>query len=135
MIDTYMHLPLFAYGTLMSGQPAHYLVAQFVVRSTQAVVHGLVMHDAGAYPVAVPGEGHIAGEVLWLKEAAYHSLLDALAAYEGPEYRREKYTAHLYGASETVEVWVFVSAAQFGSRLPLVAGGDWRRWLRRPERR
>jgi gamma-glutamylcyclotransferase (GGCT)/AIG2-like uncharacterized protein YtfP len=134
MIDKHAHLPLFVYGTLMSGQPAFHLVAPSVMRSTQAVVYGLVMHDAGAYPVALPGEGCIVGEVLWLSDAGYVSLLDILAAYEGPEYRREQYTAHLNGVEGTVEAWVFVGAAGFASQMPLVSDGDWRQWLRRQRR-
>jgi gamma-glutamylcyclotransferase (GGCT)/AIG2-like uncharacterized protein YtfP len=135
MIDRYAPLPLFVYGTLMPGQPAFYRLAPSVVRSRQAVIHGLVMHDAGAYPVAVYGEGHIVGEALWLKEAGYAPLLDALEAYEGPAYRRERCTAHLADMGEKIEVWVFVGAAEFGSQLPSVAGGDWRQWLRHRQRR
>jgi gamma-glutamylcyclotransferase (GGCT)/AIG2-like uncharacterized protein YtfP len=130
MINQAAYLPLFVYGTLLSGQPAFHLIAHAVERFAPAKAPGLVMHNVGRYPIAVPGQGQIVGEVHWLYPERYVALLAELDEYEGAEYKRQVYTALLTGDQQTAEVWIFVGDPVYAARFPLVPDGDWRRWVR-----
>lgn len=121
-------LPLFVYGTLLSEQPAHDLIAAAVVQSAAASVTGLRLYSVGRYPVAVPGVGRVAGEVHWLRATNYAALLQELEEYEGPEYTRTRWLASCANQSD-LPVWVFTGEAAAAQHLPLIPSGDWRAWL------
>lgn len=134
MIGQSTPLPLFVYGTLLSDQPAFYLIAAHVVKSAPATVLGLTLHDAGHYPIAVPGADHITGEVHWLRTAGYAALIKKLDIYEGAEYTRQRYQALLTADRQLVDVWVFVGILKHGKCFPLIADGNWRNWLNQNSR-
>jgi gamma-glutamylcyclotransferase (GGCT)/AIG2-like uncharacterized protein YtfP len=124
------HLPLFVYGTLLTGQPAFDLIAAASIRAASARVAGLSMYNVGRYPMATPGAGELIGELHWLYTQLYAQLLVDLKAYEGPEYTRRRCLARLVEDNTSVEAWVFVGEQAYGARFPAIAHGDWRRWLR-----
>lgn len=132
-MNDYAYLPLFVYGTLMTGQPAFDLIARAVERSAQARLPGLALYDVGRYPLAAPGEGTVYGEIHWLRPVGYVALLKELELYEGPEYRRVRQMVYTDEAGEApIEVWVFIGERAYASRLLRISTGDWRTRLRTP---
>lgn len=129
-------LPLFAYGTLMSDQPAFPRLAHAVDRHVPAVLDNIVLHAIGWYPMAIPGAGQVLGEVIWLKPALFEEVLAALDAYEGDEYTRVRCIATLAGGpavdqdddheDEQVECWLYLGDPAIAAAYPLVKGGNWR---------
>ncbi len=69
---------LFVYGSLKRGQRAHHLL-QGLAWLGEAWLAGARLHDLGPFPMAVPGEGRIQGEVYGVGEAD----LEVLDRYEG----------------------------------------------------
>src|SRR5438045_2934243 len=79
---------LFVYGTMRQGQTARSLVANSIVRCTDAHTSGNIYAFPMGYPGYTEGEGggRVVGEVLWLSELpATFGLLDA---YEGEDFAR-----------------------------------------------
>ncbi len=127
-------LPLFVYGTLMTGQPAFPLLAGAVVRSALASLRGLALYNVGRYPLAAPAapESQIAGELHWLRAADYPARLARLDAYEGPEYQRVCYWADCPTvAADPIQAWVFIGQVDYAARLQPIPQGDWRAWIQR----
>lgn len=125
----FAYLPLFVYGTLMTGQPAFSLLAPSVERSAPACIPGLVLYNIGRYPIAAPGPATLIGEVHWLREEGYANLLTQLEQYEGSEYTRQRYAAHLSDDRSPVDVWVFVGDPAYATQFPTIPSGDWRTYL------
>jgi gamma-glutamylcyclotransferase (GGCT)/AIG2-like uncharacterized protein YtfP len=121
-------LPHFVYVTLLTDQPAHYLIAASIVQSAAASVAGLALYSVGRYPIAVPGAGQVIGEVHWLQPTNYTALLQELEAYEGPEYTRTRWLAQLADERQ-LAVWVFTGEPAAAQHLPVITTGDWRAWL------
>jgi gamma-glutamylcyclotransferase (GGCT)/AIG2-like uncharacterized protein YtfP len=123
-------LPLFVYGTLLTGERAHSLLANSVERKAHAVMPGAVLYSLGAYPMLMDGHGQVSGEVVWITAEAYQELLAVLDGYEGPPYTRRRRSIRVFGCDEVrhggeIDAWVYV-----GNEIPLespqVPGGDWR---------
>ncbi|MFN2202750.1 MAG: gamma-glutamylcyclotransferase [Caldilineaceae bacterium] len=128
MTDT--HHPLFVYGTLLTGERAHALLAHCLARTEPASLPNAVIYSLGSYPMLVDGAGEVAGELCWLLPERYADLLVSLDGYEGPLYSRELRAVRLPGQEvdsphEAIQAWVYV-----GTRLPLhasrIESGDWR---------
>ena len=118
-------MPLFVYGTLMTGEPAHRMLAAVVVRSVAARLPGAVLHDLGAYPAAVAGAGDVHGEVHWLDREHFAAVVARLDAYEGDEYRRVICPVWPDDAAATVDAWVYLAAPERMAGYPLIADGRW----------
>ena len=73
---------LFAYGTLQRGGIWHHLLAreEFVGRDT--VTGALYLHPCGVYPVLLPGDRAVPGEVFRVGPAAF----ERVARLEDGEY-------------------------------------------------
>lgn len=121
-------LPVFVYGTLMSGQSNAYTMTRACKSSPSIQVGtlpGFIMYDLGPYPVIVAGDGQITGEVV-----SNVQMLDLLDSLEGHPhlYERQKHTATVSDGRK-VEVWVYAAGdtmakrAQFADAIP---SGDWR---------
>ncbi len=117
-------VPLFVYGTLMAGEPAHPMFAAAVERSAPARLPGAVLHDLGAYPAAVAGMGDVYGEVHWLDGAAFGAVIARLDAYEGEEYRRVRRPVWLDGGAP-VEAWVYLADSAAMAVYPVITDGRW----------
>ncbi len=118
-------IPLFVYGTLMAGEPAHPLLAAAIVRSTPARLAGAVLHDLGAYPAAVVGTGDVYGEVHWLTAAAFDAVIARLDAYEGEEYRRLCCPVWPHDGAPAIHAWVYLAEPAAMARYPVIATGRW----------
>lgn len=117
---------LFVYGTLMSGQVAHDMVAAAVERSAPAELPQADLHHLGAYPMATVGDGAVSGEVLWLHPQATAEFFQRLDEYEGAEYLRILCPVRLQATGELVTAWVYLGDADYAGRFPLIRSGDWR---------
>lgn len=116
---------IFVYGTLRQGGSHHHLLkdAQRLGDWASGPYYDLI--DMGAYPALVPGSGTVIGEVYRIGDG----MLPALDAYEGcpGDYRRERIHTP-YG-----EAWVYLWDRP-APPVPVVAGGDWLRYLDRRDR-
>lgn len=65
------HLELFVYGNLRHGQSLHNALEGLIEETWPAAVSGrLYEHSGGTYPVLLPGEGQVRGELLRIKQTA-----------------------------------------------------------------
>jgi len=133
--------PLFAYGTLRSGQSGHGVVGRTVKEATgRAPGLDLYMISGYSFPWAVPNSANtsgIAGELFWFSSSTYGSDIARLDRYErydpskpasGQLYTRERRATSHPGVS----AWVYVATPRWasiardsGTRIP---SGDYLRW-------
>lgn len=118
--------PIFVYGTLMSGESAHALLAPYVQRSMTATLSDVELYDLGAYPVLVTGVGTVYGELYWLADAKYDETLRQLDRYEGTSYERRLHSIAVNGSDSLVEAWVYVGRDR-QTAASKIECGDWRR--------
>ena len=129
--------PVFVYGTLRPGAPAFGQVAPFVRAVRAATLPEAALYDLGPFPMLVPGEGEVVGEVLDLEPSVYRFALSALDRYEGYNARRDRglfvrraWEAVLDGG-ERVAVWVYVGTPHQVLTARPIPHGDWLRWQER----
>jgi len=91
---------LFVYGSLKRGQRAHHLLERLDWLG-EAWLPGACLHDLGPFPMAVPGEGRIQGEVYAVGEAD----LEALDRYEGAPRLFER---HWLNLEDGRRAWVYL---------------------------
>lgn len=120
-------LPLFVYGTLMSGQRAYERLRPAVETFVPASLVNVALYSLGEYPMAVPGNGVIVGELHWLAPDSHDQVLVELDQYEGVGfgYTREQITVQLRGA-EDVRAWVYFGVPDIAVQHPHILSGDWR---------
>jgi len=132
-------LPLFVYGTLMSGERAYGRFSHAVERSAPATLAETVLYSLGPYPMAAPGDGIVIGEVHWLASAAHDRVLVQLDEYEGVGvlgYARVPVTVQVtvdgtmndteYADEGQVRAWVYLGLARIAERGLKIESGDWR---------
>lgn len=113
---------LFAYGTLMSGECRHWMLAAGGIESVvTASVSGMLL-DLGEYPgLVLSKKGAVRGELIRFRNPA---ILERLDEEEGAEYRREVVRVRLSDGS-TQAAWAYVLVTVPASK-PVIASGDWR---------
>jgi len=131
---------LFVYGTLLSDQPNHRLIRPFIdpEQTMSAVLPGAVLHDAGAYPMAVRGIGRVVGEVVWLRPEYADEALARLDEYEGVDegvYTREHAMVITPCCGPIVDAWVYWGNPRVAARYPRIPSGDWRQQVRQKQTR
>jgi len=111
---------VFVYGSLLSGEHNHGLLAAARCSGPACTVEAFAMHDLGGFPCIVPGGGEpVRGEVYEV-DAATLARLDALE--DVPRwYRRE-----LVRLADGTLAHAYLYAQDVGAA-PRVRGGDWRR--------
>ncbi len=117
--------PIFVYGTLMTGESAHPLLACSLESVEPASLAPAALLSLGAYPMLVDGAGTVRGELCRISPGAYAEMLTRLDRYEGPQYARELRTVHVAGDDDAVEAWVYVGRETPRSATPWPSG-DWR---------
>lgn len=130
-------LPLFVYGTLMTGfRNYEKLLAAYIKETRPAYIEDVSLwhiKEAG-YPVIVAGTGIVKGELVILKDfAAAMPELDRLEGYTGDPHEStyvrliklvadpetgEETDAHVY--------WYNRSLAEISGPVVEIRGGDWR---------
>ncbi|MEB3322820.1 MAG: gamma-glutamylcyclotransferase family protein [Synechococcaceae cyanobacterium] len=108
---------VFVYGTLKRGHGNHHWLAGARFAG-EAVLPGAVLHDLGPFPMAVPGEGRIHGEVY----AVDGGILAALDCLEGcPRlYQREQ-----RALADGRPAWVYLGRARQVRHVPPIGSGRW----------
>lgn len=112
---------LFVYGSLLSGEPAHPLLAGARFIGPARTAAGFELVDLGDYPALLrAGEAQVAGELYEVSD----EILAAVDVYEGcPEiYARRR--IELEGG-DPAEAYV-MNAEEHARGLPRVTSGDWR---------
>jgi len=109
---------VFVYGTLKRGQVNHHCLAAARWLG-EAELPGLVLHDLGPFPMAVPGDGCIQGELYAVDPAA----LERLDHLEGcPRlYRRQRLPL-----GDGRQAWVYLGRPRQVRHSPVLADGVWR---------
>lgn len=130
-------LPLFVYGTLMTGFRNHdKLLAPHIKETRPACIEDVSLwhvKDAG-YPVIIPGTGTVKGELIYLKDfAAAIPGLDLLEGYTG-DPRESTYVRLIKpvvdletGAETDAHIyWYNRSVAEIRGPVIEIPEGDWR---------
>ncbi|AFY27954.1 gamma-glutamylcyclotransferase family protein [Cyanobium gracile] len=108
---------VFVYGTLKRGHGNHHwlLEAPFL---GEAVLPDVVLHDLGPFPMAVPGEGVVRGEV-YRVDAAGLARLDRLEGYPRLYDRRPLPLA------DGRQAWVYLGRPHQVRHVSAIADGCW----------
>ena len=115
------HHLVFVYGTLMTGEPNHRLLAhaQHVGRASTRPAYHLV--DLGAFPALVSGgKTAVAGEVYSVDSPT----LAALDRLEGHPRFHRRTPITLAGGRQAL---AYLQAPEQTRDWPRITGGDWRR--------
>jgi len=109
---------VFVYGTLKRGHGNHHwlLEAPFL---GEAVLPDVVLHDLGPFPMAVPGEGLVRGEVYGV-DAAGLARLDRLEGYPRLYDRRP------LALADGRHAWVYLGRPHQVRHVSAIADGCWR---------
>ncbi len=128
-------LPVFVYGTLRPGGAAFGRIALFVKKIERAILEGADLYDLGTYPMALPGNGSMIGELLTLHSETYAYALHRLDRYEGYDatrddglYLRRRVTV-IAAEGRAVAAWTYLGTPAAFADSPRIPGGD---WLARP---
>lgn len=128
-------ISLFVYGTLLTGEANHHIVAPYLMAVEPGTIQGKLYH-VGPYPALMPsdkhGDGVIAGEWMVVKEAGLPAL-DRLENYYAPGDPRNEYERMLVtDIRGNREGWVYVYVRSDPSGYPEIASGSWRSVAERP---
>jgi len=133
-------LPIFVYGTLMSGEINHdALLSGHILRIEEAAVDGRLFFVAeGAYPYALFGCGRILGELIRLRPESYDPCLRALDCLEDYEAAQEAESLYLRRTTlvrtrtgEDLEAWIYWWNAKEDEGVP-IESGSFREFMRHP---
>jgi gamma-glutamylcyclotransferase (GGCT)/AIG2-like uncharacterized protein YtfP len=109
------HLPFFAYGTLLPGEPNFALWREAIVAVIPATLPGALLFDLGHFPMLVASAlGEVTGLVVFLERESYAGLVAMLDQVEGigpgapapVGYRRERRIVRLANGQPHV-AWVY----------------------------
>lgn len=109
---------LFVYGTLRRGEPNHHWL-EGCPWLGEAELPGAVLHDLGPFPMAVPGEGRVRGEV-------YGLIAGALARLDGLEGYPRLYDRQRLPLSDGRLAWVYLGRPRQVRHAPRLPDGVWR---------
>ena len=112
---------VFVYGTLLSGEPNHRLLADAELVGAARTEPEFELVSLGAFPAMVPGGGTaVAGEVYEVDP----DTLDALDRLEGhPRF----YRRHAVRLDDGGEVLAYLLTPDQVRGRPRITSGDWRR--------
>ncbi len=108
---------VFVYGTLKRGHGNHHWLADAPFRG-EAELPDVVLHDLGPFPMAVPGEGLVRGEVYAIDAAALLRL-DRLEGYPRLYDRRPLPLA------DGRTAWVYLGRPHQVRHVSAIADGRW----------
>ncbi len=112
---------VFVYGTLLSGEANHYLLATAAKLAEARTGAAFELYDLGSFPGLVAGGAtSISGEIYEVDEptlAALDRLEDHPVFYQRTEIVLE-------GGER---VWTYLLPAEHVARCPVIASGSWKR--------
>ncbi|MBW4529309.1 MAG: gamma-glutamylcyclotransferase [Aphanothece saxicola GSE-SYN-MK-01-06B] len=109
---------VFVYGTLKRGHGNHHWLGEAPFQG-EAVLPDVVLHDLGPFPMAVPGEGLVQGEV-YAVDATGLARLDRLEGYPRLYDRRPLPLA------DGRRAWVYLGRPHQVRHVSAIADGCWR---------
>lgn len=117
-LDSVMAIPVFVYGTLLRGQANHHWLtgAAFLGEASLA---GVRLFDLGPFPMAVPGDGLVWGELYGVDDAG----LERLDRLEGAPRLYERQWRSL---SDGRSAWVYLGRARQVRFVAPIEDGRWR---------
>ncbi len=89
--------PVFVYGTLRRGQKNYgrFLEGR-TCREIEAEAPGILFYETdGGHPYVIPGEGKVAGELMFLASDTYAETLEQLDALENYDPNREEESLYI----------------------------------------
>ncbi|MEB3166196.1 MAG: gamma-glutamylcyclotransferase family protein [Cyanobacteriota bacterium] len=108
---------VFVYGSLRRGQRNHGLL-QGARAEGEGSLSGAVLHDLGPFPMAVPGQGVVHGEVVVVPPP----LLAELDRFEGVPRLYQRHRRRLIDGRW---VWIYLGQARQVRHSPRLASGRW----------
>lgn len=130
--------PLFVYGTLLRGQPNHYLLNGRTDCILPGWIEGVELYSMGTFPVLVEGHDRVFGEAVFLSSDpdAYVATMASLDRLEGVDvpkglYRRELRPVRSRSGEEFL-AWVYVGRRASVRDRPRIEAGDWVAHLANP---
>ena len=111
---------VFVYGSLLSGEANHRLLARARRVGEARTAPGFALHDLGAYPAMVAGGARAVAGQVYDVDAKTLARLDVLEGH--PRYYRRAAIALADGTS--AETYLLTHAQVEGR--PLIASGNWR---------
>jgi gamma-glutamylcyclotransferase (GGCT)/AIG2-like uncharacterized protein YtfP len=125
------YYPLFVYGTLLRGQPNHYLLDGRIECVLQGWMEGVELYSLGAFPVMVDGHARVIGEIISVcsEPGIYTSTLALLDRLEGVDEKHGLYRRVLRPVFEAsgreMLTWVYIGRRQWVRGRPKIEEGDW----------
>lgn len=131
-------IPVFVYGTLLSGESNYRIIEPFVQKVTPVQLRNYKMHSIqGHFPAIIKSKknGVISGELMYLKPPRYQKAIDRLDRLEGyieqaPEcsmYLREKVTV-ITESGDQVEAYAYIWNRSLKG-CPKIPHGNWRTFV------
>lgn len=121
-------LPLFVYGTLMSGEARAGMLGD--LRRTRAHIRGRLFHLPAGYPgVVLDGENRVYGELIDPPDARLLAMLDVVEGVQDGLFRRERVRVTV--GLRTEHAWAYVTDADKVVDGRHLERGRWRSVARR----
>jgi len=129
------YLPFFVYGTLLPGQPNHYLLAPAVTAVAKARITHCRLYDFGNYPMLVSDGNNktaVLGSVCTIDREQFTAVLNRLDQLEGYDprqpdaspFRRRRRDVQL-GNGTLTSCWVYLGAPEYVRLTPPIPSGSW----------
>lgn len=125
--------PFFFYGTLRHGQENYTLLRDYTISELPAHTDHMALYALGSFPMMVPGDGTVYGELTSIFPHLYHFMLEKIDLLEGYRpyvnhclYHRQLIPVQLEATGETIEAWAYVGGDECLAPSALrVNEGDW----------
>jgi gamma-glutamylcyclotransferase (GGCT)/AIG2-like uncharacterized protein YtfP len=126
--------PVFVYGTLRHGQQNYELVRNRTVSELHAHTTTMQLYAVGAFPMIVPGNGIVHGDLLHLQPFMYNELLRTLDHHEGCRveddgfsvYQRKLVPVQINATQHQTLAWAYVGQpAYLDADCTHIKSGDW----------
>ena len=134
-------LPIFVYGTLMSGFGNYMRLLHGHYTTTQkGCIHGFEMVSLGGFPMILNSEltdKVVCGELFWINQEEYDQVLHNLDRLEGhPSFYIRTKVPVIVG-QDVCNAYVYVGSKDYTERKDTfnkVADGDWRKYVETGQR-
>jgi gamma-glutamylcyclotransferase (GGCT)/AIG2-like uncharacterized protein YtfP len=131
--DSGEQIPFFFYGTLRHGQENYTLLRNYTMSERTACTHNMELYALNSFPMMVPGDGIVYGELTTIFPHLYHYMLEKIDNLEGYRpyvnhclYRRELIAVELLETGQSINAWAYVGSRQCLMPNSLrITEGDW----------
>ncbi|MBF0261216.1 MAG: gamma-glutamylcyclotransferase [Magnetococcales bacterium] len=115
-MTNHQKIPVFVYGTLKRGCSNHYLMGK-TADPIMTSATGLLMYQLPGYPMAMPGNGVIHGELYWVDQESVRRL-DRLEGH--PKF----FCRELWKLDHPdISAWIYLCPD--GTGYPIIESGNW----------